>query len=90
MSRIGLVIFTKALELLLAVSLWKTYGVASTFRELVALFVAQSEVTQVGTIVCIIIVIGSTLTMIYNAIMWLWRKAAALIRLIRQKWGRKP
>ncbi len=58
MNRLAALAIAKGTEGLLAVPLWKAYGNASDVRHLWELFATQTELSQIGTIVCVVVIVG--------------------------------
>jgi hypothetical protein len=79
MDKISGIILVRSIELLLGVALWKAYGAAEGAAELWAMFARASELHQVGTITCLVL-IGRT------AGAGLWHTVASTWRVVRGRW----
>lgn len=62
MNRVGGLAIAKGTECLLAVTLWKEYGAAPNWQALWRVFSAQPELSQIGTVVCVVLIVGIFLT----------------------------
>jgi hypothetical protein len=48
----------KGMEVLLIVTLWNAYGQVRSLSELMRVFCAQPELSQIGTLACVIAIVG--------------------------------
>jgi hypothetical protein len=57
-GRIQGIVLGKGIELLLAIPLWNTYGGAKSAAEVWATLAQQEELSQIGTLTCVVVIIG--------------------------------